>query len=377
MTGHAPESVLAEEPAAASGGLLAACLLTLAMESAILTLALQPLPYPIAGAVAAHAAVLAALALWIRSRVRRGLDLRLAGLLVVTTPVLGPMGPVCTLATAALHALFRRYATGFQEWYLSLFPESEVEPAQELYELIVSGRETAHLAAGESFTDIMSVGSPTQKQAVIALVARHFRPAFTPALKAGLADADPSVRVQAATATARVEHEFNERWLTLDAAVHSNPDDAPTRHALARHLDDYAFCGLLDTNREAEIRDKSLEGYRRSLELAPEDDEIRHDLGRLLLRCGHAAEAAATLEPLVDRAGDRRILYWYAESLFRLGRFVELRALPGRRPDLLGRVEELPDALREVFALWSGTAPWLEGPGGEDRTGDGRTGQAA
>lgn len=372
MTGRATESVLAEQPAAATGGLLFACVLTLAAESAALVLAIRPLPYAVPAAAVGHLLVLAGLVLWIRSRVRRGLDLRLAGLLAVTTPFLGPMGPLCTLVTAALHALFRRYATGFQEWYLSLFPESEIEPAQELYELIVSGRETAHLAAGDSFTDIMSVGSPTQKQAVIALVARHFRPAFTPALKAGLADADPSVRVQAATATARVEHEFNERWLTLDAAVNSNPDDVPTRHALARHLDDYAFCGLLDTNREAEIRDKSLEGYRRALELTPDDDEIRHDLGRLLLRCGHAAEAAATLEPLVDRAGDRRILYWFAESLFRLGRYAELRALPGRRPDLLGRVEELPDALREVFALWSGTAPWLEGLRENEPPGNGR-----
>jgi polysaccharide biosynthesis protein PelE len=280
------------------------------------------------------------------------LDLRLAGLMLVTTPVLGPLGPLFTLLTTGLHALFRRFATGFQDWYLSLFPESEVEPAQELYELIVSGRETAHLAAGESFTDVMSVGTPQQKQAVIALVARHFRPAFTPALKAGLGDADPSVRVQAATATARVEHEFNGRWQSLDNAVRSNPDNVPTRAELARHLDDYAFCGLLDANREAEIRDKALDGYRRCLELAPDDDDIRHDLGRLLLRCGLAEEAAMRLEPLVDRAADRRILFWYAESLFRLGRYADLRALPQRRPDQLGKDVPLPDALRDVFALW-------------------------
>ncbi|WP_181449481.1 tetratricopeptide repeat protein [Azospirillum thermophilum] len=331
-----------------------------ATEAAAVMLAYAWPGHGAAGATALHVLTVAGIVLWVRRRARRDLDLRMPGLLLVTTPVLGPVGPACTLATVLMHALFRRYATGFHEWYLSLFPESEVEPAQELYELIVSGREVAHLAAGESFTDVMSVGSPQQKQAVIALVARHFRPAFTPALKAGLADADPSVRVQAATATARVEHEFNERWLELEAAVQANPDAVATRHALARHLDDYAFCGLLDSNREAEIRDKALDGYRRCLERTPDDDDIRHDLGRLLLRCGHAREAAGVLEPLVDRAKDRRILYWYAESLFRLGRYAELRALPQHRPDLLGRVDELPDALRDVFALWSGDAPWLD-----------------
>lgn len=348
------DAVLEEAPRHGTGELLLVSLLALGAEAGAAALAFGALPVPggIYGAAAAHLLTLTALALWVRSRARRELDLRLAGLLLVTTPFLGPLGPGCTLMTTALHAVFHRYATGFQEWYLSLFPESQMEPAQELYELIVSGRETAHLAAGESFTDVMSVGSPPQKQAVIALVARHFRPAFTPALKAGLADADPSVRVQAATATARVEHEFNERWQSLDRAAQTDPQDVATRYALSRHLDDYAFCGLLDSNREQEIRDKALDGYRRCLELAPDDDAIRHDLGRLLLRCGLVKEAAETLEPLIDHAADRRILFWYAESLFRLHRYADLRNLSHRRPDLLGDDSELPDALKSVVALW-------------------------
>ncbi|MBP2229633.1 hypothetical protein J2847_002932 [Azospirillum agricola] len=357
---RAPEGGSAE---LALVGLLAAAVETAGFATAAATV----IPHALPAALLLHLAVCGGLAVWVRSRLRRGLDLRLAGLMLVTTPVLGPLGPLFTLAAAALHALFRRYATGFQDWYLSLFPESEVEPARELYELIVSGRETSHLAAGESFTDVMSVGSPQQKQAVIALVARHFRPAFTPALKAGLADADPSVRVQAATATARVEHEFNERWLALDHAARSHPDDAGTVAALARHLDDYAFCGLLDANREAEIREKALAGYRHGLGLAADDDDLRHDLGRLLLRCGLPAEAAERLEPLAGRTADPRILFWYAESLFRLGRYADLRALAERRADLLGEAAALPDSLRDVFALWrtgrpAAVQPAMPGP---------------
>ncbi|WP_377807662.1 hypothetical protein ABNQ38_12285 [Azospirillum sp. A29] len=341
-----------ERPAAGAAELAAVALAAGLLDAAALAPGLTGVPFAVPLAAALHLLLCALVGLWVRSRARRGRDLRLAGLLLVTIVPLGPLGAACTLMTAALLALFSRYATGFQDWYLSLFPDSETGPAQELYELIVTGRENAHLVAGDSFTDVMSVGSPQQKQAVIALVARHFRPAFTPALKAGLADADPSVRVQAATATARVEHEFNERWLALDHAARSHPDDAASLAGLARHLDDYAFCGLLDSNREAEIRDKALDGYRHSLDLAPGDDGIRHDLGRLLLRCGLAAEAAERLEPMIDRTPDRRILFWYAESLFRLGRFADLRALPARRPDLLGDGAELPDTLRDVFALW-------------------------
>ncbi|KAA0590454.1 hypothetical protein J2848_005037 [Azospirillum lipoferum] len=362
MSGSTPnlpdaDSLLAgDRPAAGTAELVVVTLAAGLLDGGALALGLPATPFAVSFAVplaaALHLLLCTLVGLWLRSRARRGRDLRLAGLLLVTLVPLGPLGAACTLVTTALLALFSRYATGFQDWYLSLFPESETGPAQELYELIVTGRENAHLVAGESFTDVMSVGSPQQKQAVIALVARHFRPAFTPALKAGLADTDPSVRVQAATATARVEHEFNERWLTLDRAARAHPDHADSLAALARHLDDYAFCGLLDSNREAEIRDKALDGYRRSLDLAPEDDGIRHDLGRLLLRCGLAGEAADRLAPMIDRTPDRRILFWYAESLFRLGRFADLRALPLRRPDLLGGEADLPDTLRDVFALW-------------------------
>ncbi|MBY6263604.1 hypothetical protein EI613_17035 [Azospirillum sp. 412522] len=353
-----PAGLLAgDRPATGTAELVAVTLGVGLLDSGALALGFTDVPFAVPLGAVLHLLLCALVGLWLRSRARRGRDLRLAGLLLVTLVPLGPLGAACTLMTAALLALFSRYATGFQDWYLSLFPDSETGPAQELYELIVTGRENAHLVAGESFTDVMSVGSPQQKQAVIALVARHFRPAFTPALKAGLADADPSVRVQAATATARVEHEFNERWLALDHTARAHPGDASSLTALARHLDDYAFCGLLDSNREAEIRDKALDGYRRSLDLAPDEDGVRHDLGRLLLRCGLASEAADRLEPLVDRTPDRRILFWYAESLFRLGRFADLRALAVRRSDLLGEGAELPDTLRDVFALWRGDGP--------------------
>ncbi|WP_179166039.1 hypothetical protein [Azospirillum agricola] len=175
------DAPLERAPEGGSAELVLAGLLAAAVETAgFATAAATAIPHALPAAVALHLAVCGGLAVWVRSRLRRGLDLRLAGLMLVTTPVLGPLGPLFTLAAAALHALFRRYATGFQDWYLSLFPDSEVEPARELYELIVSGRETSHLAAGESFTDVMSVGSPQQKQAVIALVARPSPPPSRP-----------------------------------------------------------------------------------------------------------------------------------------------------------------------------------------------------
>lgn len=359
----APEAAVSDR-APGGGGVefLAVTLLTIASETGLVAMASGHVAVPGAAvaALAGHVVMSAFLAAWLLSRRRRDLDLRLPALLAISTPVLGPAGALAVLFSALCHTVFRRYNTGFHDWYLSLFPESETAPAQELFELIVSGREQAHVAASESFTDVMTVGTAVQKQAVIALVSRHFRPAFTPALKLGLADSDPSVRVQAATATARVEHDFNERWLTLEEAVRENPNDPARRGALARHLDEYAFCGLLDTNREAELREKALAGYRRALDLASGDDTLRHDLGRLLLRLGHVGEAERTLAPLIAERPGRGVLVWYAECLFRLGRFDELRSLCRGHASAMGGGARVPDALGSVVDLWAGIAPPTE-----------------
>lgn len=373
--GQLDAGVPEETPTGGAAGFFAACLSAFAAEAG-LTLALADgvLPGGWIGWGVGHIAVAAALAAWTWRRRRSRVDERFSGLLAICTAFLGPSGPLCVGLSAAAHAVFRRYATGFHDWYLSLFPESQSDPAQELYELIVTGRERAGAAAVDSFTDVMTVGSPQQKQAVIALVSRHFRPSFTPALKLGLADSDPSVRVQAATATARVEHEFNERWLKLERAADSAPDSAAARHALARHLDDYAFCGLLDGNREQELRRKALDYYRAALAAAPADEALRSDLGRLLLRVGLVAEAAETLAPAAARTRDRRLLAWYAESLFRLRRFEELRALCRTRADDFADSAAIFDVLGDVVALWTGANPAAESGDGARR---GRPGVAA
>lgn len=151
-----------------------------------------------------------------------------------------------------------------------------------------------------------------------------------------------------------MEHEFNERWLALDEAVRENADDPVRRAALARHLDEYAFCGLLDTNREAELREKALASYRRALDLAPGDGMLRHDLGRLLLRLGHVGEAERILAPLIAGCPERGVLVWYAECLFRLGRFDDLRRLCWDHERVMGGGSGTPDALGSVVRLWAG-----------------------
>src|SRR3546814_7054739 len=64
-----------------------------------------------------------------------------------------------------------------------------------------------------------------QKRAVLMLLARRFRPEFAPALKLALQDANPAIRVQAATATAEIESGFTDRTIVLEAAAKAASQD--------------------------------------------------------------------------------------------------------------------------------------------------------
>jgi hypothetical protein len=304
-------------------------------------------------AVAGHLAICAALWGWVGRRRRRALDVRIAGLLALKTSVLGPVGPPVTLATLGLYVLFRRVHTTFADWYLALFARTRAGESETLFEQLNSGREQANPKRIESFTDIMSFGTPAQKQAVVALVSRNFKPGFTPALKRALTDTDPSVRVQAATAMVRLEHQFHVRRVALEQAATTHPRRLAAHLALAHHLDGYAFAGLLDPVREQEIRDQALICFRRCLELSGSGEQsgIRCDLGRLLLRLGREAEAVEVLEPLIHQTRDGRVMSWYAESLYQLGRHEALRNLFAELVARLG-AGALPEALQAMAPLW-------------------------
>jgi len=156
------------------------------------------------------AVVLVGLAAWyVRPN---GVPSRMMTLLAVTLFFLGPFGPLGVMLTMLLHSWFRRHATPFDEWYQALFPEEVDEPSRRLYEMLTRGlADSASQENVTSFTDVLQYGSIGQKRAVISLLSRDFRPEFAPALQSALADANPAVRVQAATAAANIEGDFLER----------------------------------------------------------------------------------------------------------------------------------------------------------------------
>ncbi len=281
---------------------------------------------------------------------------RFLALLALTLIFLGPFGPLGTMLAMLLHMRFRRHATPFDEWYQSLFPEEVDEPSRRLYEMLTRGlADSASQENVTSFTDVLQYGSIEQKRAVISLLSRDFRPEFAPALQSALSDANPAVRVQAATAAANIEGDFLDRAIELETFAKGRPNDPAAQFDVAKHFDDYAFSGILDGDRQDENRRKAEDFYRRALALDADLSEAALGIGRLMVRQQRLEEAASWFETGFA-AGRTNVpeITWYMEAVYRLGNYTKLRqAIAGFGEDLLAAPsanEKLKDAVR----VWSG-----------------------
>lgn len=298
----------------------------------------------------AHLLTSAALGFWLHMVRRRRRALRYPTLLVVAVVTLGLAGAIGAAFASLGQRVYRSEARSFQSWYFTLFPERTERKSRAWYDLARTLGDDEG-AVVESFGDLIRFGDVDQKLAIIALLARRFEPRFAPVLKTALSDPDASVRVQAATAAAHIEDAFVERWISARRTAEARKNDPEAAIKLARLVDDYAFAGILDERREAELRAEAEDAYRSALEIAPANNAARLGLGRLLIRCERPEEALLEMEPLArDPSPDAAA--WLMEAMFRLRRFDALRELCARLD-----AASLPDRLAAAVALWRPEAP--------------------
>ncbi len=257
-----------------------------------------------------------------------GVKRRTVYLFLVATAAFGPIGVMGTLLTIALYAWYRRTTTSFEDWYTGLFPKEQRDEVAELADFLEVHSALGGVSAPDSFRDILANGTLQQKRDAIVLMSKHFRPEFAPALRSALLDPDNSIRVMAASSIARIENEFLEKAMLVDRAVANAPDDIDTLLRQARLYDDYAFTGLLERDREEVNLEKAKQIYREIIRLQPENYPATLGLGRLLIRTGEVEEAAERLrQTLQFRNGEPQLMLWYAECLYKLGHYQELRKL--------------------------------------------------
>ncbi|MBP0465230.1 hypothetical protein J5Y09_14995 [Roseomonas sp. PWR1] len=277
-------------------------------------------------------------------------------LFVVAAVFLGPLGVAGAAVAALLRRLFVLRARPFAEWYVALFPEERQDRTREIYERVVlRGHGPAERSTVAPFADVIALGSLQEKQAAIALIASGFRPEFANALRAALNDQEAAVRVQAAAAVARIEQQFLQRSMTLDARRSADPDNRDLIMEAARHHEALSATGLIDETRARESAEDALALYLDAVARTPAGPartDATAAAGRLLLRLGRAEEAVRLLAPAAEEdQASPSLVAAYLEGLFRLHRYVDLREFCLRLRE--AGAARLPDQVEEALSLWT------------------------
>jgi hypothetical protein len=330
-------------------------------EGQVLNSALQGMQY-LPKAVLIHCCVLVALLGWLLILRRYRHDKRAACLFLVSTAALGPIGYLgAVLSILVWRLAAHTSAERLDAYYSSLFGAKE-DAAQELYKNLTFGREKpGQYVSTTAVIDVLRWGTIEEKYKALAGLAKNFRPEFAASLRFALASNEPTVRIQAATMVAKIEKEFTQRLLQLRDEVQRDPTNSATCLELAHHLDRYAHTGMLDGQREQEVRQQAAALFANFLRANGDSKDARLALGRLLTRLGEHQGAIACLAPLLD---DARALSWYCQSLYGLGRFDEIRELAYRH-DPRTSIPAYEDRVAGVRQLWSGSvrrAPALASP---------------
>lgn len=278
-----------------------------------------------------EAAAATALVLLLRTPPSRRRDaLLLAALLAMAG---GPPGALAGLgAWLIARASPGRDGEDVTRWLATLADGNGPSGGRRAGDRVLDGRamvvEPAFLA---SFTDMLRFGDGPSKQELIAKLSKEFQPALAPALELALAAPDPMVRAHAAAATVDIGERFRHRRRDLEKELATAPGDPEATARLARHLDDYAYCGILDADSEAGIRADAIVRLGDWLALAPDEGEAVKRLGRALHRQGRHAEALAYFDMAMARDGDAPdIAGWYLECLYALRDFDRLHRVATR-----------------------------------------------
>jgi polysaccharide biosynthesis protein PelE len=271
--------------------------------------------------------------------------------LVVAYPagllVLGPLAVLGTFAAIVVQQIGKRRSASFGGWYAQIFAGAR-DRIDTLYEaLAFRGYRIDREPTVAPFLDVLRYGSFKEKQCAVVLVADHYGPELAPVLKLSLCDPEPAIRVQAATAAAKIEARF-VRMLSQLQELHDEADTAVALRLIGCYAD-YANTGLVDEGRAGELRQRALALCDGALERHPGDRDLIAAKARLLVDGGAMIGAIGLLRPVIEKgAPSLSIIEPLAQALYTERRFGELRRLAASTNN-----GEINGRRSEFLSFWS------------------------
>ena len=301
-----------------------------------------------------HVIISIALCIFAYGQYKAGMDVPFMGLLALMSSVAGVFGSAGTLLCIFLYGIFVVQNTVFSEWFRLIFPPDSMTEPERVYGRIIAGRDE-HPQQYDviPFLDVMELGSTEQKHRALSKMTMNFHPKLAPAFMVALKDPNNAIRVQAATAVAKIESDFMKTLANIEEARAKQPNNETLKLVTARFYDDYAWTGLMDEEREVLNQRKAIATYKSFLQHEPNHAEATAAVGRLLFRGKQWQEAADWFEQMLQRGlYTPNTVLWYMECLWNLGDYARLRQIARQYTADIRDNETIPKEVRESVALW-------------------------
>lgn len=275
----------------------------------------------------------------------------------LTAPFLGPIAASAGLVILAVIAVAHDPVANASMWHEHLFPNLAVDELTERTEEI--SRQSGNGGADEieSFFDVLRWGTLPEKEHVLSLISRSFRPEFAPVLRAGLAVDDLGLRAQAAAGLSMLETRISARLGNLQEAFRdAGPEERSTAAIdLALALSDAAHTGLYDEARNTEMRREIVSILTTCA--GPVDPRINTMLGRTLIQLGEFDQAVETLSGVADATGSGEAAFdWLLEGVFRQGDYRRIGSLVEGRAESVRSLVQQDGPLAPALRFWGAAA---------------------
>lgn len=286
-------------------------------------------------------------------------DLRTPILIFILVSFTGIFGVLMAIIYMISYEFHIRTAKNFDDWFSDLFPDEQIKERDKIYERIIFGLDdTKEDINIDSFQDIISYGTLEQKQLALAKITRFFQPRFAPALMSAIHSKDSAIRVQAATSITKIENRFMNKLFKMEKQISEKPNDLELLIAYGVLCDNYAHCGILDSDRSRNIREKAIEVYEKCVVLGDGGEHIKRNLGRLYLRNDEADKAYLWFKECIEKDGlvSAQLLLWYMETLYITKNYKKIRELAEigvNHSEMMGENIRTSSKVTELLQLWN------------------------
>lgn len=274
-----------------------------------------------------HAVVVGGLFMLVNAKNKAGGDARLSSVALLMMLFTGMIGAIGCIVMVFANMMLKNDALSFREWFSFIYPRPTPTLGESLYDgITLFSDDHPRQYDVVPFMDVMRLGTLEQKREAINQMVIHFHPRYAPAFQMALRDSALSVRTLAAMSLARLEKHMQTQERRLKDALDRENQSPELLLAAAQFYDDYAFSGILDSERKQRYVKLAYDFYQRYLRRRSGDQRAYVWIGRLLIRSGQNERAADWLKQMIDEGrNDPHILGWYAEVLYNLGDFSSLR----------------------------------------------------